>query len=279
MNLLPYKEAWMANLILAVLRVGSRHKSPHTPDWLYNMVWHQCKQTSPFTPAALIGHKRNSHELMLSVLTKLIAWDLVKVTEAEHHDPFRTLLGWHGMSNQSVLSPWYQLELFVNASLEERAEISRSYLIKTYRHTEFVYTDAQWQEKLEAIYQDPRHSAAAPQIIYTIVKTIQYLAGQAREDQVGSGKGLAIAGAQFTAEIKRRILTSHPFVSPLVVLAYLEHPFVARKLNLVRLSEENMTRTDSIYTVIVPPAELAQHECLDAIRIMHFPPTYSLKAP
>lgn len=279
MKLLPYKEAWMANLILAVLRVGSRHKSPQTPDWLYNMVWHQCKQTSAFIPTSLINHKRNSHELMLSVLIKLIAWDLISVQEIDCADPFRTLIGWHGISNQSVLAVWYRLEFFVNVSIEDRSETSQSFLIQPYDHGRFIYTDSAWREKLEAIYQDPRHHAAAPQIIYNIVKTIRYLAGQRQDNRAVPHKGLAISGAEFVADIKRRVLPSHPFVSPLVILAYLEHPFVAKRLKLVRLSDEDKTRTDSIYTVTVPETELDQHECLEALRIIRFPSSYSLKAP
>lgn len=245
MMYLNFEDARLANLILILINTEIEPGKSVTQTMLIE---------------ALLK-RRGRIDRMLDMLSKLQGWGLISRKTHKKLDPFLVGDCRHNVEYPSELATYYQLEVFADVSIPRLNAVSYPmYEIMVFQHNYFNDPDA-WRNSISKLHGSFAHREIGARIIE---KAVSLIATQMHQSL---NRPHFIPVSSLIPCVQLELFPEYPLLSPLVIQAFVEHPFVRMCLTQEeseRHPNEGMTEVVYRFTDVnkIPTRE----ECREATK-------------
>jgi hypothetical protein len=229
-KLLTRNEARLASLMLIQLQRSTDVQQKETTErWLFATV----RARDPY-----------AQELdMLPVLAKLVEWDIIHRTFPEGYEPMRAWDFNYNLLNTPILKIWPQ-HLVLFADLSRQAFVVGSYEVLVYRRDWFS-DGAQWEASVLRTHREvPNHELPAAIIVHAIRKVLFW------SPVNQTAPSFQISAKQIVDAVQYDLAPVYPLLSPLVIQAWFEHPYVATCVDFVnKILQKGDGHPNAVYEI------------------------------
>jgi hypothetical protein len=244
MMVLNYDEAVVANLALILL--GKDH-DPRVQ----------------LTQSALMEKLRPynfSFERILGVLAKLDTWGLISRDPQPTHNLLFASDYRHNLQHSPNVSKMYQIEVFADITPQGVSPMQYEIMVCSHNHFNDWISWADGINKIHANWHYREIGARIIEIAVSLIADEIHRRGQL-------GEAIYVPAVWLVPQIQLAMFTDQPLISPLVVQAFVEHPFVKMCL---REGERDLTnyqgRTEIAYKFVEVDKIPTREECREAVQ-------------